>query len=239
MPLNQKAADKSLVLQVVPLAVLFQWQPWLSVITIGPLTLLILLAGWLGQGLPALPTYLEAPACSQPCWHDLHPGVSTLEDVLQTVDGSLLTAPESLQEQAGRGFTSPGVSWETRYFPSYDVQARFRGDLLVRLDLYVDGLVLLGDLFAVFGEPSHAMLCPQIATSLNYRRAVSATLYFGQGTVEVAAFDPDSGDWLIEPGMRVARITYHTLFSDSETRVPSTVARWHGFGRTGYSGPCS
>ncbi len=237
--MSQAVSAYPAVSRLFSVVVTLQRRPWVFLMLVVPLTLSILFTGHIGQGMPVLPTYLETPACPQPCWHDLRPGISTLQEVFETVDSSLLTAPDSLEPLVGRDFSNPSVRWETRFFPSYDVQARFRGDLLTRLDLYVDGLLLLGDVFAVFGEPSHAVLCPRVATGFNYRRAVSATLYFLQGSVEVWAFTPDSDDWQIKHDMRIARITYHTLPPDAETWVPLTVARWHGFGRTGYSGPCN
>lgn len=210
--------------------------PWLFLSLIIPLTLLIMLADRAGGALPQPPLYLDQGRCAQPCWQGLQPGTTRLADALDLVQQLALFNAETLVVSAAEQVTT--LRWETRPFPSYDVQARFRGDVLLRLDLNVDGLVLLGDVLALFGEPSHVALCPRIAASFNYRRAISATLYFYDGALEVWAYLPNTDRWQVRPDMRVLQLTYRTAPPPDEPWLPLGAAAWHGFGRTGYSAGC-
>ncbi len=222
----------------IVLAVLCR-EPWPLLALLPPLAAGILLAGWVGERALLLPAYLEAGDCPQPCWQGFRPGRTTQQEALASARDSPLTAPQSLDALPETDIPDERyLRWETRFFPSYDVQARFRDGLLMRLDLFVDGQVMLGDVFAAFGEPSHALLCPQVSSAYDYRHAVSATLYFHGGAVEVRAYLPESDDWRVRPEMRVQQITYRTAPTDSETWVPLGVAAWHGFGRTLYGGYC-
>jgi hypothetical protein len=202
------------------------------------LTGLILLASASGHLALPLPIYLDTGDCSQPCWQGLHVGQTTVEEALALVQHNRLMDSNSLRVDDNVREAISSLSWEMRYFPAYDAQARFRSDLLMRLNLYPDGQLLLADVFGVFGPPSHAALCQRVATSFNYRQAVFATLYFWDGMIAVWAYTPNAAVWQVRPDMQVHEIVYHTAPGDDESWVPLGVARWHGFGRTQYSGVC-
>ena len=219
-------------------AVLLRRRPWAFLLLLPLLTAVMLLAMRIGEAAPALPVYLDAGDCSQPCWQGLQPGTTHRDEVLAFARQHPLSSPGSLEVSSETASSRPYIIWETRYFPSYDVQARFYQDTLMRLDLYVDGRLQLGDVIEVLGEPSHAQLCYRISTGINYRSAVFATLYFYEGSVEVWAYLANAAIWQVRPDMQVFQIVYRTPAPDDESWIPLSVGRWHGFGRRSYSAYC-
>lgn len=218
------------------LATALRYRPWVFLPLPLVLSALILAALKIGEGLPRLPTYLEGEGCPQPCWQGLQPGITTREEAMAHMVASGLVIPDSFERLTDGAITQ--LEWETRYAPTYDVLARFRDDQLMRLTLSVEGGLRLGDLFQVVGAPSHVLLCQRTAPGFNYQRAVSATLYFLDGAVEVWAYQPNSGRWRVTPDMLVYQITYRVRPNDGESWVPLGVATWHGFGGAGYSAYC-
>jgi hypothetical protein len=155
---------------------------------------------------PLPETYLDPGDCSQPCWQGIQPGTGLERYFFSVLDRVNLL---------------------------YSGTTRANGDVLTEFELTMRGDILLADVFAAMGLPSHATLqyvAGTTGTAPNQRQLlVGGTLYFGDGLVQVDVVREDE-EWLFSPDMIVRRIRYFAPNPEGSA-VPIGTPDWHGFGR--------
>lgn len=218
---------------LLPLAVLRTWRVVLLPLLV--LTTAVLSAVSLGRALPAQSFQLEPGECTQPCWQGFATGVTSAAEVLAEVEDAKRADPDSLTIRQHSLVTDRlTVEWETRTAPVYRVNMRFEADVLDRIDLFPREALPLGELFALFGTPTH-VVCQEGVQFL------TAQLYFLDGQISVwanlARHDRGPVEWQISPDMQVTRITYGGL-PVALRDVPPAAFPWRGFVRVNDKGVC-
>jgi hypothetical protein len=168
---------------------------------------------------PALVS-LDPGSCVQPCWHNVRPGQTTLEEteVLLRADNRLIIT----------GSLGKTLCWMTTpELPWNGCARRWQdrpGSPVEDLALYLpDNMLQLGDLFPLFGTPVAARLCRISGYSA---RIVAAQLSFGDN-IEVIAYSPRYPlRWQFDPAMSVIQVFYLT---DDSPRINSNSRDWRGF----------
>lgn len=169
-------------------------------------SLLLIGTRQLANDMPFLETSLDPQACPQPCWRDIRPGVSTMEQFL-------------------------AASSQSSYRYSAAAQAGDDG-VVDEIQLTLFGDISLGDVMLVLGEPSHAQLRYAAGFSTSQGRGrqilVGGIAYFGDGLVEVTVRRKDA-TWAFSPDMVVQTIRYFAPNPQGNI-IPIDTPRWHGFG---------
>lgn len=161
----------------------------------------------IAQNTQSLPeTYLDPGDCSQPCWQGIQPGTG-----LERYFFSVLE----------------------RINLRYSGTTRSNGEILTEFELTMRGDIVLADVFAAMGQPSHATLQYVAGTTganpTERQLLVGGTLYFGNGLVQVDVVREDQ-EWLFSGDMVVRRIRYFAPNPEGSA-VPIGTPHWHGFGR--------
>ncbi|KAB2862204.1 MAG: hypothetical protein F9K46_07365 [Anaerolineae bacterium] len=161
----------------------------------------------IAQNTQPLPeTYLDPGECPQPCWQGIQPGTG-----LERYFFSVLE----------------------RINLRYSGTTRSNGEVLTEFELTMRGDIVLADVFAAMGQPSHAVLQYVAGTTganpTERQLLVGGTLYFGNGLVQVDVVR-ENQDWIFSPDMVVRRIRYFAPNPEGSA-VPIGTPRWHGFGR--------
>ena len=143
---------------------------------------------------------LDAGDCPQPCWQNV--AIGTTEYTAQLPTHAL---------------------YESLYFDG-------RSGEVAWLDIRPLADVYIGDVMALWGQPSHVDLFWQVSHQGDLTRTVR--LFFHEGLVVVDAIDtrikqPPEG--YISPYMRVIGISYYAPSPEGSV-IPIGTARWAGFG---------
>lgn len=193
------------------------------------------------------PSAVFSSSCEVPCWRQIHPGVSTREDVIEIINGFAdLKSDELWQGGEDRssgaiGFTLSNGENVTMYFT----------DGIVSVIHFFDekGIVSLDELIQEFGEPTAAIQ----SSIMGYGLPVGATSawhawfygldtkigitygfdtyrYFGKITIisektkvtEIQFFDPGNLEALLKIGPLIK--------ADGEELSPEALHPWMGFG---------
>jgi hypothetical protein len=167
-------------------------------------TLGIYASKWIGENLVKAPADLRSLVntdCSAPCWEGLQLGISNY--------------PNTLPDH-------PDFS--------VDVQPS-RSDKVGLIKLFPRHSILLGDLIAIWGYPSHVQM-GYIPTRTN-TIGVVVILYFQEGLVKVRLISTLDSLPLgrLSPYMRVLNIEYNAP-SPEGSIVPIGTPLWRGFGAT-------
>jgi hypothetical protein len=172
---------------------------------------------------------LNVEACSQPCWHGIHPGVTTLDQAAENLRADQVLVANVLDVQLG-DFASRRreICWEIRN------QVDWRGCALRdqgfsgpinRLELEPpDEGLSLGDTILLFGNPIASEYCMRLG--LYY-----AFVYFPDNVeVRTRGESPiQSGTTMprYDPTMRVFIVRYH--YPADEPPYAFDTPRWQGF----------
>lgn len=218
---------------MLPLAVLRTWR--LVMLPLIVFTVAVVSAVSIGRALPAQSFQLESGDCEQPCWQGFVTGTTTAEDALAELEGAKRADPDTLVVSRSSLIRDRlTVEWMTRATPTYRVNMRFEADILQRIDLFPRDALPLGELFSLFGTPSH-VVCQEGVQFL------TTQLYFLDGEITVwanlARHVRGQVEWQISPDMQVTRITYGgqpVALRD----VPPVAFPWRGFVRVNDKGVC-
>ncbi len=180
-------------------------------------------------GQPAALAVLDPKTCPQPCWHDIRPGESTLDEAEQLL-------------RAGRDFyydrTVYHLRWTTATTPPWEGRAyrwsAFNDGSISYITLEPPlGMLRLGDAIMIFGDPIVASLCWQAGGSAPAgfpRPFLRAHVYF-PGNVEVLAANPERPRELrYDPNMIVWSLMYS--YPADEPPYAFDIPPWRGFVKT-------
>ena len=188
---------------------------------------------------PAL-AVLDVSACSQPCWHDIRPGITTFEQARSILLADATLTNVAVEQHTDDNTLIRALCWQGT------VDNTWRGCAFNRnlrepvgtIDLFIElkppsGSLRLGDAIALFGEPVDMTLCTFGLGDLMGTLSNFSIVSF-QGNVVVWLDPPKERRW--DPSMIVRSVYYVSPGgSGSATRV----GRWRGFARLEKPAGCS
>jgi hypothetical protein len=191
------------------------------------LTVLLSIARWIGglDGPPVSLAMLETGACSQPCWHGVKPGKTSLDQVAELAYSQSRENYNSAQMLYANEYCWKIPSERTWHGCVRRNWASNPGTPIESLELEPpDGALRLGDTFRVFGEPVAAESC-QSSPGLSNSKIV-AQLYFRDHIIVTVShpFQPDNTR--LSPAMAVRWMYYYAPTASGYVEgIPS----WRGF----------
>lgn len=168
---------------------------------------------------------LSVSACTQPCWHGLSPGVTTLDEADAMLNSDTQNVQAVVDIQPGLFERPRHVCWTLSVDPGWTGCAlRHDGAPGVINEIYLTAPhnqgFSLGDTLVLLGQPAASKLC----TRLGF---MSATLYF-PNNIEVDAFEDHlAADGRYDPHMRIFQVVYH--YPSDEPPYPFDTLQWRGF----------
>ncbi len=204
----------------------------LSLLLIVAASLLVVVAKAIGRmSLPPAATSVLTEACAAPCWHDIQPGKTTIDEaeaLLQADHTTLIANVYRLQTQQF-AYTDHQLCWDIQGRPPWQGCAAasalpVKGGPVTRLDF---DLVLdsnppfqLGDAIVKFGQPQVALLCSRLGFVY--------TRIFFPNNVEVRAINQrDQLRLELTPNMSVYSVRYY--YPSDEPPYPFDAPPWRGF----------
>jgi hypothetical protein len=162
--------------------------------------------------------------CSpEPCWHDIRPGVTSLEEAkaLLAADSSLTFFRGLYNDNCWQIESVP--SWRVCFGPLQGGRSNLTGYLYLDFDSPHEA-PRLGDVLSLFGEPSGSKICWYkfgVAGS-NARSVMGADVYWETG-LYAGAYNPTAPDsYRLEPWMPLFLLTYARPYD-------ANLPLWRGF----------
>lgn len=174
-------------------------------------------------GVPWLTRWLTNPACQPPCWENITPGVTLIDEAIKTVyqypGVQIMVLPGMSGGEAGTKilqweFTPAGYGW-----------ARAAGGQETVTNLMLatssDQHLLLGEVIATYGEPS-----AMVQGSCHGRTCIYSLVYTHRGMeLDIGTHDPDEVD--IQADSEVSAVHFYPL---AEPRLSAAGLDWAGYG---------